>query len=95
MKATVLDTVTGKRIVKDGIRSFEWACNNWSCDCNRQLLFGIDEGDGICIGGKRFLVVSAEMNDSEDDDYTLEELNSEYPVELLIAHGIVPLKGRT
>lgn len=37
MKATILDTVTGLKKSVDGPRSFEWAVNGWSCDCNRDL----------------------------------------------------------
>ena len=44
MKATVLDTETGERRTSEGIRTFEWEENNWSCDCNRAKLFG-DEVD--------------------------------------------------
>jgi len=42
MKATVLDTETGERRTSEGIRTFEWEENNWSCDCNRANLFGED-----------------------------------------------------
>ena len=103
MKATVLDTVTGKTAVADGPRSWEWAENNWSCDCNRWNLFPeleeeqLNDPDfGVCKGGKRFLVVAAEFNRLLDEDggpidydYTLAELNSDYPDELLRAHGIL------
>lgn len=40
MKATVLDTETGDRRTSNGIRTFEWEENNWSCDCNRAKFFG-------------------------------------------------------
>ena len=88
MRAHVLDTQTGEIKVKDGIRSWEWACNNWSCDCNRELLFGHDTNDGICIGSHRYLVIGAEMNSPDDYGYSLYELNSEYPDGLLKKHGI-------
>jgi len=36
MKVTLLDTKTGKTVeVDDDISAFQWAENNWSCDCNR------------------------------------------------------------
>lgn len=86
MKATVLDTVTGLTVVVDGPCSWEWYCNNWSCDCNRDR-WGALEDTGICLGAKRFLVVAVEFT-SEEGQYTLEELNNEYPKELLKMHGI-------
>jgi hypothetical protein len=83
MKATILDTVTGKTLTADGPRSWEWADNNWSCDCNRNL-WGIDTGKpkGLCEGAERFLVVDAVMDDPEDYPYTLDELNAAYPESL-------------
>jgi hypothetical protein len=94
MKATVLDTVTGVTVVHDGPCSWEWHINNWSCDCNRGNLFDYydDPEDGICHGGKRFIVIAAEFDiesDRMDYEYTLDELNADYPVELLRKYGIV------
>ncbi len=89
MKATILDTKTGLRQTVDGPRSFEWAENNYSCDCNRNpWLAETGKPDGICEGCERFLLVAAEMNDLEDYEYTLAELNAGYPTELLKEHGI-------
>jgi len=85
MIATVLDTITGQRIVKEGIRSFEWAENNWSCDCNRMALFGMQNETNICVSGQRFLVVGA-LFDQDETRYSLEELNAEYPNNLLKEH---------
>lgn len=84
MKATILDTVTGKKMTVDGPRSWEWAVNNWSCDCNRNR-WDVDTGkpEGVCGGRKRFLVVAAVMNNPDDYEYTLSELNNGYPEELL------------
>ena len=90
MKVTVLDTETGKTAEGNGPRSWEWAENNWSCDCNRKLMFGTH-----CDGCYRYLVVKAEMNDPDDYEYTLAELNAGYPAELLAAHGIVNASGQT
>ncbi len=42
MKATVLDTETGERRTSEGISTFQWEENNWSCDCNRATFFGDD-----------------------------------------------------
>lgn len=90
MKATILDTKTGLIAIKDGPRSWEWAENNYSCDCNRILSFDVDIGRyQFCMGSKRFIVVGAEMNDPYDYEYTLAELNSGYPDELLRKHGIL------
>ena len=89
MKATILDTKTGLRQTVEGPRSWEWAENNYSCDCNRNPWHAeTGKPDGICEGRERFLVVAAEMNDPEDYEYTLAELNNGYPPELLKAHGI-------
>lgn len=84
MKSTILDTLTGETATVNGPRSWEWAENDWSCDCNRNP-WGVDTGkpDGVCEGCRRFLVVAAVMDDPEDYDYTLEELNEGYPKELL------------
>lgn len=82
MKATILDTVTGEKMAVDGPRSWEWAENNWSCDCNRNP-WGVPTGkpDGVCEGCERFIVVEAVMN-ALDYEYTLDELNEGYPAEL-------------
>jgi len=82
MIATILDTVTGKKMTITGIHSFEWADGNWSCDCNRNP-FGADTGkpNDVCQGHKRFLVVEAVM-DPDDYEYSLDELNEGYPAEL-------------
>lgn len=89
MKATILDTKTGLRQTVEGPRSWEWAENNYSCDCNRNPWHAeTGKPDGVCEGCERFLVVAAEMNDPEDYEYTLAELNTGYPPELLKAHGI-------
>ena len=67
----------------DGPRSWEWAENNWSCDCNRNP-WDVDTGnpENVCEGCERFLVVEAVMDDPEDYEYTLDELNEGYPAEL-------------
>lgn len=90
MKATILDTLTGENITTDNsVRSYDWAENGYSCDCNRGLKFPYYENlvEGVCDGSKRFLVVAAEFGEG-DYDYTLGELNECYPEELLRQHGI-------
>ncbi len=84
MKVKLLDVDTGKTVfVDEGINTFQWAENNWSCDCNRWMYFG--EGEPIGCEAKRFLVVEYEL---EEGDYecSLRELNSDYPLELLAKH---------
>jgi hypothetical protein len=89
MIVTVLDTVTGERVVKEGISAFDWAYNNWSCDCNRRTLFDIEDDTeseaNICIGGKRFPVVDAQF-EADDICCPLKELNEDYPEALLKEH---------
>ncbi|MFW0776108.1 MAG: hypothetical protein ACN2B6_00110 [Rickettsiales bacterium] len=93
MKVTLLDTQTGKTAESTGIRTFEWEENNWSCDCNRRLSFerfDAKEFTGVCDGAKRYLVIKAEIENEDDWETTLAEMNSDYPAELLEAHGITP-----
>lgn len=94
MIATILDTQTGETRIVDGPCSFEWAENNYSCDCNRENKFDHEDEDedeetGLCKGGKRYLVIKAEFQGPEDYGYTLEEFNNGYPEELLRKHGII------
>lgn len=37
MKATILDTITRLTENIEGVRIWEFAENNYSCDCNRNL----------------------------------------------------------
>lgn len=82
MKATVLDTKTGKTKIKAGLTPYMWAEGNWSCDCNRNYFDDEGEDSDTCLGSKRFLVIKAEY-DKGEEEYTLEELNAEYSQELL------------
>jgi hypothetical protein len=89
MTATLLDTQTGETRTVNGPRSWEWAENNWSCDCNRMNAFGIEaEVENVCSGCHRFIVIDADFNDQDDYHYTLRQLNEGYPIELLTKHGI-------
>lgn len=82
MKATVLDTVTGQsKEASYNMGSWNWYEGNWSCDCNREAIFSIESDTGFCLGGKRFLVIKAEF-EKDEVEYTLDELNEEYPKEL-------------
>lgn len=97
MKVTLLDTKSGETREVAGICGFQWADNNWSCDCNRAGYFGPpddwNDGDGVCVGGHRFIVITSKAEDSGEDHYTLADLNPGYPEELLAEHGILPLTG--
>jgi hypothetical protein len=83
MIATILDTVTGEIKTVNGPRSWEWAENGWACDCNRNP-WNVDPGinRNVCLGARRFLVIAAVLNDPDDYQYTLNELNEDYPEEL-------------
>ncbi len=90
MKVTILDTDTGARRTTEpdfDFTDYWWAEGNGSCDCNREIVFGVDEemdallGENICHGARRFLIVEADGN-----QYSLEDLNADYPVELRRAH---------
>ena len=84
MNIQVLDTRTGETHWFHNIEPFDAFDGNWSCDCNRN--FTDDEGpENICAGAHRFLIVKTEG----ECEYTLEELNEEYPREMLIEHGIL------
>lgn len=90
MKATILDTQTGQTHIIDGPSCFEFAENNWSCDCNRN-----PQGCGDVCESNRFLVVAFEPTLTGDEDWTLAQLNQDYPAELLAAHGIHSASGTT
>jgi hypothetical protein len=98
MRAIVKDTTTGQQVSATGLRSFDWAEGNWSCDCNRATLFPptpsywrpvvIGHGPKFCLGAKRFIVIAASMCDPADYPYSLRDLNFSYPLDLLEAHGV-------
>lgn len=87
MKATILDTVTGKTAVIGDVPTYEWEDGNFSCDCNRNP-WGVDTGavENVCEGAHRFLVIAIEKETADDYDITLEELNGGYPEELVRKH---------
>ena len=95
MIGTILDTETGEQVTFRGMVANALAGGNWSCDCNRALLFDADGGVPLhascqsrCLGCRRF-IISENIPDSEEENgYTLAELNAGYPSELLAAHGI-------
>lgn len=87
MKATILDTQTGTTHTEEGINSLAWFEGNYSCDCNRAQIAG--EHTGVCEGCYRYLVVKAEFEPGETE-YTLLELNEDYPEELVNRHCVTP-----
>jgi len=87
MIATIQDTKTGKTRVWPGCSSDWWARGNGACDCNREIPFVDTEGDGVCLGRHRYLIVRATFDD-EERRYTLRELNEGYPEALLKERGI-------
>jgi hypothetical protein len=88
MTAVILDTHTGETWAKKGPRSWEWAENGYSCDCNRAEKYHHSD-KSICEGSKRYLVTMCMFDDPDDYEYNLEELNADYPKELLREHGII------
>lgn len=78
IKVTILDTLTKETRVVDDISHFQWAEHNWSCDCNRMSYFDVESKDeeGVCFGCHRFIIID------NDQNIPLEELNSDYPIEL-------------
>lgn len=91
MIAKILDTQTGQTW-EINQKSSVFAVGNWSCDCNRApwangvAYCGTNaDGDDVCLGPNRFLVIATEYEPGERF-YTLEELNADYPKELLEAH---------
>ena len=79
LTVTVLDTKTGETAVDRNGNTWDWTEGNWSCDCNRELMFGNDDGEeGRCQGSHRYRVVAVEPL---LPGYALEEFNQHYPVE--------------
>ena len=91
MFVTIKDTVTGIEENSSG-DPFYWTDGEGSCDCNRELLFCNSTNSGYCIGAKRYLIVDFNEEDGDrkgGDPYTLAELNSDYPDELLKENGLI------
>lgn len=87
---TLLDARTGRTVVSREAKfyPFQWAENNWSCDCNRDCGFPDHPDDppfeewmeNHCAGCHRFLVVAIEP--FPEGYYELAEYNENYPDEL-------------
>lgn len=97
MYPILLDTKTGEeRSAKQFDTShFAWTDGNFSCDCNRSIVFDKSDElqkelglqDNICFGATRFIAVDV-VGDLEG--YTraevLADMNKEYPEELVNRH---------
>jgi hypothetical protein len=79
---TYLDLATGKTAIERDVSRFNLVDNNWSCDCNRQLAFGLKfDNDGLCLGCRRFIVIAVKKQDKDpdfDEADTIKDANSEY-----------------
>jgi len=79
MTITLLDTKPGEKVVKPfDFDPFAFTDGNWTCDCNREIFFGLDTAEHVCLGAKRFLVIAC---DHPEFDYA--EFNQNYPKELV------------
>lgn len=84
MIVKVMDSVTGEIRESKGISSNQWWHGNWSCDCNRELMFGIDSEGDVCLGSERFIVIDCKIEDSEDYELSIFEINEYYDKELIL-----------
>ena len=86
MKITYLDLETNNTAINNDISVFELTEGNWSCDCNRRLVFFPSdiEIDCKCISNRFIVIDVVEEVDEEFEchGYTKEEIlkesNSEY-----------------
>lgn len=78
---TILDTLTGKTVKDSEEYGCYWAEGNGSCDCNREMLFGLGSDTGSCINCERFLIIEHNY-----PTYCLAEMNSDYAMELKNRH---------
>ena len=78
-RVVLLDTQTGeKKEMFSNACSMWWADGNGSCDCNRELEFGVEDDDRNCSEALRYLIV-----DHDYIDYSVRGLNDYYPMELV------------
>lgn len=81
MKITVLDTETGEKKTVCGQDPYEFEDGNWSCDCNRQSLFEIDEEFKYCKSD-RYIICKFEAENFEEES-SIYDLNSDYSRDLI------------
>ena len=78
---TYRDLLTGELAVDRhaDLRAFDMAENNWSCDCNRSIAFGVPmpNGPSYCMGTSRYVVHAIEGDADGLEGYTVEELIAE------------------
>lgn len=78
-RVTVLDTHTGETAEETEVPLYNWLHGDWSCDCNRGLMFDRDpagENGDHCAGCFRYVAVDVS---SMPDGYTLQDFNAAYP----------------
>ena len=78
-----LDLKTGRKASETGVTADDLMNGNWSCDCNRAMVFGKGDLTGdVCDGATRFIVfdVEAEPGEALCDDVSeiIRDANSEY-----------------
>ena len=78
IKVTLKDCETGETAEVDDISRYQWTQGNYGCDCNRQNYFDVDIESEYCLGGKRFIIIAAEMA-----DFDIYEWNEDYAKELI------------
>lgn len=71
VKVLLKDTVTKEIVEIDDINLYQWTEGNWSCACNRQDYFDIEEN--VECNSTRFRVIAVEL--PKDSSYTLEDFN--------------------
>jgi hypothetical protein len=89
-RVTVLDTLTGRTATDDTVCPFQWAENNWSCDCNRWMPFGDDHEpeEAAPCEHRRYLVIGSDYR-----YFDFREWNEGYPPDLLerVERATVPV----
>ena len=92
MNVLLLDTKTGIRKYSNewsdvDFSVYWWTEGNGSCDCNRALVFDIEDNNhtnsGMCLGTNRFLVVDVSGDlEGHSKEEILKTINQEYPANL-------------
>lgn len=88
---TLLDTETGDVMSsrdwagERGSPSAWWARGNGSDDCNRELVFGVEDQEEVhdCLGARRYVVIAVETPDGAlhpQSAELVEEMNEDYPL---------------
>ena len=84
MRIKFLDIKTGKTAWKEDLSFWEVSEGNWSCDCNREHLFGNDDIITCNEASQhRYLaieVMAEEESENESDEEVLREANQYFPI---------------